>query len=177
MEERDDRRAADDFESRGERREAAADREPDEVGVENEDTGVETSPEDESVSQSRAEGFAASDDVDRPDDTVEAGEEASEPMTSDTEATASETLLAPDATVDFRSRWKVIQTAFVDEPRRSVEEANALVAELMERLAESFSDERNRLENQWDRGDEVSTEELRVTLQRYRAFFNRLLET
>jgi hypothetical protein len=47
----------------------------------------------------------------------------------------------------------------------------------MERLAESFSDERNRLENQWDRGDEVSTEELRVTLQRYRAFFNRLLET
>jgi hypothetical protein len=175
MEERDDRTTAEDFDSRGERREEDADRELDEVEVEREDAGVETSPEDESVSERRAGGFAASDDVDT-DETVEAGTEVREP-TSDTEPMASETLLASDETVDFRSRWEVIQTAFVDEPRRSVEEANALVDELMQRLAESFADARSRLENQWDRGDEVSTEELRVTLQRYRAFFNRLLET
>jgi hypothetical protein len=176
MEERDDRPTTGDFESRGERREATADRELDEVEVGNEDTGVETSPEDESVSESRAESFAASDDVDSPSETVEAGTEAGVP-TRDRETMTSENLLASEETVDLRSRWEVIQTAFVDEPRRSVEEANALVDELMQRLAESFSDARSRLEDQWDRGDEVSTEELRVTLQRYRAFFNRLLET
>jgi hypothetical protein len=45
----------------------------------------------------------------------------------------------------------------------------------MKRLAEVFAEERSRLEKQWDRGDRVSTEELRVALQRYRSFFQRLL--
>jgi hypothetical protein len=76
---------------------------------------------------------------------------------------------------ELRERWIEIQTGFVDEPRNAVEEADALVADLMRRLAESFSEERQTLESQWDRGDEVSTEDLRVALQRYRAFFDRLL--
>ena len=76
---------------------------------------------------------------------------------------------------ELRERWSGIQTGFVDEPRRAVEEADALVADLMRRLAESFSRERQALEGQWDRGDEVSTEDLRVALQRYRSFFDRLL--
>jgi hypothetical protein len=76
---------------------------------------------------------------------------------------------------ELRERWSEIQTGFVDEPRHAVEEADALVADLMRRLAESFSEERQALEGQWDRGDEVSTEDLRVALQRYRAFFDRLL--
>ena len=76
---------------------------------------------------------------------------------------------------ELSERWSEIQTGFVDEPRRAVEEADALVADLMRRLAESFSQERQALEGQWDRGDEVSTEELRVALQRYRSFFDRLL--
>ena len=76
---------------------------------------------------------------------------------------------------ELRERWGDIQTGFVDEPRRAVEEADALVAELMQRLAESFSRERQTLEEQWDRGDDVSTEDLRVALQRYRSFFDRLL--
>ena len=63
----------------------------------------------------------------------------------------------------------------MDEPRRSVELADALVADLMQRLAAEFAEERERLEAQWDRGDEVSTEELRVALTRYRSFFDRLL--
>jgi hypothetical protein len=67
------------------------------------------------------------------------------------------------------------QTSFVDEPRRTVEEGDTLVAELMQRLANSFAEERQSLETQWDRGDDVSTEDLRVALQRYRSFFDRLL--
>lgn len=75
----------------------------------------------------------------------------------------------------LRTRWKEIQTAFVDEPRRAVEQADGLVASAMKRLAEVFAEERAGLEKQWDRGDNVSTEDLRVALQRYRSFFDRLL--
>ena len=84
-------------------------------------------------------------------------------------------LLEEEATVEVRGRWEKIQGGFVDEPRRAVEEADTLVAELMQRLADSFAEERKGLEGQWDRGDEVSTEELRIALQRYRSFFDRLL--
>ena len=75
----------------------------------------------------------------------------------------------------FHSRWEAIQTGFVDEPRTAVEQADALVAEVMKRLAEVFADERTALEQQWGRGDNVSTEDLRVALKRYRSFFQRLL--
>lgn len=76
---------------------------------------------------------------------------------------------------DLRSRWGNVQTGFVDEPRRAVEEADKLVATVMKRLAEGFANERSGLEKQWARGDNVSTEDLRVALQRYRSFFDRLL--
>ena len=77
---------------------------------------------------------------------------------------------------EFRSRWSNVQTGFVDEPRRTVEDADKLVASVMQRLAEGFANERSGLEKQWDEGDHVSTEDLRVALQRYRAFFDRLLK-
>jgi|SwirhisoilCB2_FD_contig_71_1209291_length_1093_multi_3_in_0_out_0_2 hypothetical protein len=76
---------------------------------------------------------------------------------------------------DLRGRWSNVQTGFVDEPRRAVEEADKLVAAVMQRLAEGFAKERANLEKQWDGGDNVSTEDLRVALQRYRSFFDRLL--
>jgi hypothetical protein len=76
---------------------------------------------------------------------------------------------------DFRDRWREIQTGFVDEPRHAVEQADGLVAELMQRLAQNFSEQRNNLEHQWDASDKVSTEDLRVALTRYRSFFERLL--
>jgi hypothetical protein len=63
----------------------------------------------------------------------------------------------------------------VDEPRQAVQQADELVAQAITRLAESFAQERDRLEGQWDRGDQVSTEDLRVALQTYRSFFHRLL--
>jgi hypothetical protein len=77
---------------------------------------------------------------------------------------------------EFRSRWSNIQTGFVDEPRRTVEDADKLVASVMQRLAEGFANERSALEKHWDQGNNVSTENLRVALQRYRSFFDRLLK-
>ncbi len=76
---------------------------------------------------------------------------------------------------DLRGRWSNVQASFVDEPRRAVEEGDKLVATVMQRLAEGFANERAKLEKQWDGGDAVSTEDLRVALQRYRSFFDRLL--
>ena len=86
-----------------------------------------------------------------------------------------EPLLPHDQSERFTERWQEIQTSFVDQPRDAVAEADSLVADLMQRLAASFSNEREQLEGQWDRGNDVSTEDLRVALTRYRSFFDRLL--
>lgn len=72
-------------------------------------------------------------------------------------------------------QWKEIQAEFVDEPRTAVQDADALVAELMQRLAQMFASEREQLESRWSGGDDVSTEDLRNGLRRYRSFFERLL--
>ena len=89
----------------------------------------------------------------------------------------SEIRLLPDEIVDdLRPRWADIQASFVDEPRRAVEQADALVADAIGRLAEAFAQARSTLEHDWDRGEEVSTEDLRLALRRYRAFFDRLLQ-
>ena len=75
----------------------------------------------------------------------------------------------------LHSRWDAVQSTFVDEPRKAVEDANDLVASAIQRLSQVLSDERSRLESGLKSGDEVSTEDLRLTLQRYRVFFSRLL--
>jgi hypothetical protein len=75
----------------------------------------------------------------------------------------------------YRTRWSAIQTGFVDEPRKAVEEADGLVAEVIKRLTESFAGERTHLEEAWDRNENVNTEDLRQAMQRYRSFFERLL--
>jgi len=84
-------------------------------------------------------------------------------------------LLSTNDDKDFRARWQNVQIGFVDEPRRAVEQADELVAEIMQHLAQSFSDQRSRLESEWEHSDKVSTEELRLALRRYRSFFDRLL--
>jgi hypothetical protein len=76
---------------------------------------------------------------------------------------------------ELRTHWSDVQIGFVDEPRTAVEKADKLVATVMQRLAEGFANERATLEQQWARGADVSTEDLRVALQRYRSFFDRLL--
>jgi hypothetical protein len=75
----------------------------------------------------------------------------------------------------LRARWEEIQTGFVDDPRRAVEDANALVGEVTKRVVDTFTRARADLEEQWSRGDDVTTEELRLVLQRYRSFFDALL--
>ena len=101
-----------------------------------------------------------------------------EPETLDRAAAVSKPtpLFSEPEMGDFRTQWSNLQTGFVDEPRRTVEDADKLVASVMQRLAEGFANERSGLEKQWDRGDNVSTEDLRVALQRYRSFFDRLLK-
>jgi hypothetical protein len=84
-------------------------------------------------------------------------------------------LFAEDEAGGYRTRWSAIQTGFVDEPRKAVEEADTLVAEVMTRLADVFAAERRQLEAHWERTDKVSTEDLRVAMRRYRSFFERLL--
>jgi hypothetical protein len=76
---------------------------------------------------------------------------------------------------DLRAKWDKAQISFVDEPRTAVKQADDLVATLVTRISEQFSATRTELEHQWDRGDNVSTEDLRQALRRYRSFFDRLL--
>jgi hypothetical protein len=84
-------------------------------------------------------------------------------------------LFPDDELHNFRARWDQVQTSFVDEPRQAVEQADSLVANVVKRIAEQFSAERATLEQQWAQGDNVSTEDLRQALRRYRSFFDRLL--
>jgi hypothetical protein len=84
-------------------------------------------------------------------------------------------LFSDETERELRTHWHEIQTGFVDEPRRAVEQADELVARLMQQLAQSFSDQRNNLERQWDQAEKISTEDLRLALRRYRSFFERLL--
>ena len=88
---------------------------------------------------------------------------------------ATAPLFGGDQASTYRSRWQEIQTGFVDEPRAAVQEADALVAEVVRQLARTFADERRGLEGQWAEGEEISTEDLRIALRRYRSFFDRLL--
>ena len=104
----------------------------------------------------------------------EAVEERSQTATAQT-GDHPPSLLTENEVDDLRHQWNTIQTGFVDEPRRAVERADALVASAMQRLAETFAAEREQLDAQWDKGGDVSTEDLRLVLQRYRAFFGRLL--
>jgi hypothetical protein len=83
--------------------------------------------------------------------------------------------LPNDRMGELRGRWSEIQAGFVDDPRASVKDAHDMVAEVVNELTETFTRERTNLEGQWTRDEEPDTEALRVALQRYRSFFNRLL--
>ena len=100
--------------------------------------------------------------------------QAQRPEAKDETEERAELLPASEAQ-ELRSRWDKIQAGFVDEPRRSVKDADTLVDETIKRLADTFSQARAQMEQGWDRGASVSTENLRMALRRYRSFFNRLL--
>jgi hypothetical protein len=114
-------------------------------------------------------GDLVADDADAPiaRDETEPGTESRERL---------EPLFDPGREQELRERWHGLQARFVDDPRETVSEADSLVAELLRDLAQSFDEARSKLAGQWSSGEDVSTEDLRVTLQRYRSFFERLLE-
>lgn len=101
--------------------------------------------------------------------------ERDEPVAAERRTDDDGPLLPEGQGAELQARWEAIQTRFVDDPRSAVEEADALVASTMQQLADSFASAREDLEGQWSRGEDISTEDLRVALQRYRSFFRRLL--
>lgn len=117
-------------------------------------------------------------DYDRPrgtDDYAQPRSAADSDLSSSRMLAAEAHLFDRDVADRLQRRWDEIQTAFVDEPRQAVQEADSLVGEVTDRLHEMFRTSRNELEQQWSTGREASTEDLRQALQRYRAFFHRLL--
>jgi hypothetical protein len=123
---------------------------------------------------------SSSDRGDTSTDTSTTTEERSSSTTTDPRSEAQAngerpSLFGEDESRPFWDRWQQIQVRFVDEPRASVEQADALVVEVTQRLTSMFDRERTNLEGQWSRGEDVGTEDLRVALQRYRSFFERLL--
>jgi hypothetical protein len=144
-------------------------------------TDVNTSAEPSEASESEAEQarpklveskYASRGDAERP---------VTPTSSEDTGTSAKDTAQEPTALFpgnelrELQGRWDQIQTAFVDQPRNAVRDADSLVSSAMQRLADVFAAERSKLERQWDKGDSVSTEDLRVALQRYRSFFRRVL--
>ncbi len=103
------------------------------------------------------------------------GETGTHDTPSGTTAGSSPALINHEESEHFRTRWNEIQGMFVDEPRSAVQQADALVSEVMENITQMFANEHSSLEGQWNQGNDVSTEDLRKTLQRYRSFFNRLV--
>ena len=98
-----------------------------------------------------------------------------EPSSANHESSADEILFAGDDLAELRARWAGVQAAFVDDPKDCVQKADALVTDLVEQLTSGFAQARSRLEEQWSRGAEASTEDLRLALMHYREFFERLL--
>jgi hypothetical protein len=112
------------------------------------------------------------------DETVPGFGRSEAQVTTERQTTEPESSYLPTGTsAHITDRWLHIQSEFVDDPRKSVTEAHQLVGELMQRITESFTEEREQLERQWAGGTGASTEDLRVCLQRYRDFFSRLLPT
>jgi hypothetical protein len=152
--------------------------EPDLTEGRSPDPATDVEPGEQPLQQDsgRHEVTATGTDPDLASINAPAAQAAADVGTADT-ATKAGHLLAVDDAEAFRARWTDVQHGFVDAPRQAVEQADGLVAELMQHLAKTFADERGRLEGQWDQGGDVSTEDLRTAFQRYRLFFERLLTT
>jgi hypothetical protein len=152
-------------------------------------TGSDRTGSDQIASDEAEAGWNGT-DLDEPSDRLESG-----PVTVDETAQPADTTLAGqtrpreagrgDAAADvlfdesdaarFRDRWREVQTGFVDDPKRAVQDADVLVAELMQNLASAFSERKRLLEDQWREGADAETEDLRLALRSYRSFLDQLL--
>jgi hypothetical protein len=120
--------------------------------------------------------FPGDDDDDIEELSVRAAEEV-DALGPDAEPSEDSTapLLSVEQSRRLRSRWEQVQSQFVDDPQNAVEEADELVRQAIDAIDELFDRQRRQLEGIWEREEEISTEDLRVTLRRYRTFFDRLL--
>ena len=133
----------------------------------------DTSEIDESTDQETNSPAANSDHF---DSKAPVGETITHEATTSTNAESSAAaLLDREESEHLRARWNEIQGKFVDEPRSAVQQADTLVSEVIEKITQMFANEHSSLEGQWNQGNDVSTEDLRKALQRYRSFFNRLV--
>jgi hypothetical protein len=143
-------------------------------------TGDATTYDDPSYDDAlRSSDATGSDDATRSGDATQAGEatrsgEAARAGEGTGSSEGVEPLVSQADAVDLKTRWEVIQQGFVDDPRNAVSDADSLVDEVLEKLSAMFDEQQRDLESQWSDG-EPSTEDLRGALQRYRAFFERLL--
>jgi hypothetical protein len=133
-------------------------------------------------SNPRVEGHGADDER---DDRITAVDETARPADTTLTERSDDQRRSPDAAADvlfdeadatrFRARWSEVQTGFVDDPKRAVQDADVLVAELMQSVASAFSERKHALEHQWQQGTSVETEDLRLALRGYRSFLDQLL--
>jgi hypothetical protein len=114
------------------------------------------------------DGYGSADTAQAP---TEAAPGTARPDSSDV------TLMPEEHAERMRQQWQSVQATFVDDPRGAVTQADTLVAEVMQTLAARFADHKRGLEESWQRGEQAGTEDLRVALQSYRAYFDRLLHT
>jgi hypothetical protein len=145
--------------------------------MEDESTAVSPEPAPAAETAARSADTAAdADTAGRHADTVTPSAEALEPEPpSEKHESSAEVLFAGDDLAELRARWAGVQAAFVDDPKECVHKADGLVSDLVEQLTAGFAQARSRLEEQWSRGEEASTEDLRLALMHYREFFERLL--
>jgi hypothetical protein len=108
-------------------------------------------------------------------DQAQAPAAPAEPVDAQRESSTEELLFGDEELTELRSRWAAVQAAFVDDPSECVQKADVLVSDLVDQLTTGFANARSRLEEQWARGEQASTEDLRVALMHYREFFERLL--
>ena len=106
-----------------------------------------------------------------------AQDERAEPEQAEPTSAGELPLLDAAASDDFLRRWSDVQARFVDDPQAAVRAADALVTELVQALAAGFTQHKEGLEQSWRSGGEPGTEQLRLALQQYRSFFQRLLAT
>jgi hypothetical protein len=148
--------------------------------AEREDVKAESGPpaEDVEADSRPAAGDTKADSGPSPEATADSSGARDEARGSDAGAEDEiPQLLSEEDEEGFRARWQEVQSKFVDDPRDAVNTADALVADVMQRLAATFADHKQELEGQWNRGEQADTEDLRLALRHYRSFFNRLLVT
>jgi hypothetical protein len=130
---------------------------------------------DDHTNQTGYEAFSSPANSDPVITRTEPAGETADPIRSGTQASTDRPLFAESELAELRARWDNVQTGFVDDPKDCVQKADGLVSDVVEHLTRGFTEARSRLEQHWGRGEEASTEDLRVALKRYREFFDRLL--